>query len=435
MIFQKPVDMISIKRHILVLFTVLWSAALSCGCGKTVSSGDGGVVPEEQTDDVVPDEQTGEEDAAAAMAERLGLGWNLGNQMDSHNNGVAEETAWGNAKATQATFDGLKAKGFSSVRIPVTWMGHIGGAPDYEVETAWMDRVAELVGYAETAGLNVIINVHHDGADSSWWLNVKKAASSSSDYVNITRKFKALWRQIALRFADRGDFLIFEPFNELHDGGWGWGDNLRDGGAQYAVVNKWVQAFVDVVRETGGCNAARWLGIPGYCANPDLTMAHLTLPKDSAEGRLMVAVHCYDPYEYTLECKYDEWGHTAVNNPCPAAEAELLGVMERLKAKYVDNGIPVYFGESGCSNRSVQRQKEFQRYYLEYFCKACRDCGIAPFFWDNGYDAFGRETSAVINHSTGEYIADGKMMTEAMVRAVSDDSESYTLASVYDSAP
>ncbi len=434
MIFLRQVDMIPMKRHIMALFTVLWLAVLSVCCGKNGTSGYGGADTGGRTDDTVPEERT-DGDAALKMAEKLGLGWNLGNQMDSHNNGVAEETAWGNAKATQATFDGLKAKGFTSVRIPVTWMGHIGEAPDYEVETAWMDRVAELVGYAEAAGLNVIINVHHDGADSAWWLNLKKAASSSADYVNITRKFKALWRQIALRFADKGDFLIFEPFNELHDGGWGWGDNLRDGGAQYAVINKWVQAFVDVVRETGGCNATRWLGIPGYCANPDLTMAHLTLPEDSAEGRLMVAVHCYDPYDYTLECKYDEWGHTAVNNPCPAAETELLDVLERLKEKYVDKGIPVYIGESGCANRQTQRQKEFRRYYLEYFCKASRDCGIAPFFWDNGYDGSGRESSAVINHSTGEYLADGEMVTEAMVRAVSDDSESYTLASVYDSAP
>lgn len=50
----------------------------------------------------------------------LGLGWNLGNQMDAHINGVANETSWGNRMATQQTFDSLRAYGFTSVRIPVT---------------------------------------------------------------------------------------------------------------------------------------------------------------------------------------------------------------------------------------------------------------------------------------------------------------------------
>lgn len=63
---------------------------------------------------------------AWTVAKKLGLGWNLGNQLDAQNNGIASETAWGNAKATQATFDGLKAKGITAVRIPVTWLGHIG---------------------------------------------------------------------------------------------------------------------------------------------------------------------------------------------------------------------------------------------------------------------------------------------------------------------
>ena len=63
------------------------------------------------------------------IAASLGLGWNLGNQLDAHNNGVADETSWGNAAATQALFDALANAGFTSVRIPVTWLGYVGEAP------------------------------------------------------------------------------------------------------------------------------------------------------------------------------------------------------------------------------------------------------------------------------------------------------------------
>lgn len=83
----------------------------------------------------------------------LGLGWNIGNQLDAYVNGVANETCWGNGKATQQTFDRLKRIGFESVRIPVTWLGHVGPAPEYKIDDMWLNRVAELVEYAERAGL------------------------------------------------------------------------------------------------------------------------------------------------------------------------------------------------------------------------------------------------------------------------------------------
>ncbi len=375
------------------------------------------------------------DNAAWQMASRLGLGWNLGNQLDAHNNGVAEETAWGNAKATQQTFRSLKTKGFTSVRIPVTWMGHIGDAPDYKIEDAYMDRVVEVVGYAREAGLNAIVNIHHDGADSKYWLNIREAASSSARYEEITAEFKAVWKQIATRLKDEGDYLIFEAFNELHDGSWGWGGNRTDGGAQYRVINRWVQAFVDTVRETGGGNSARYLGIPGYCANPQMTLDNLVLPEDSASGRLLVAVHCYDPSDYTIESKYDEWGHTAKNNPAPSGEKEIVEVLAALKAAYIDKGIPVYLGETGCSSRDTQRQTLFQRYYFEFVYKACKNYGIAPFVWDNGAKGTGREANGFVDHATGGYIGAGETMVAAMKKAVFTTSKSYTLKSVYDNAP
>ena len=77
-----------------------------------------GAKPDEPDPDVpvVP-----EDDGSAAwqMARKLGLGFNLGNQMDAYSNDVAGETVWGNPACTQQTFDKLKSYGFSSVRIPI----------------------------------------------------------------------------------------------------------------------------------------------------------------------------------------------------------------------------------------------------------------------------------------------------------------------------
>ena len=142
-------------------------------------------------------------------AQTMGIGWNLGNHFDAYNDGVSGETVWGNPKASQATFNKVRAAGFSTVRIPVTWLGHIGEAPDYKISEAWLNRVAEVVGYAENAGLFVILNMHHDGADSNHWLDIKTAAKDPEVHKQIKE-------QIAFYKAHRnllqyGRFCRYSP--------------------------------------------------------------------------------------------------------------------------------------------------------------------------------------------------------------------------------
>lgn len=372
-----------------------------------------------------------------AVAKSLGLGWNLGNQQDAHSNGVANETIWGNRKATQALFDKLAAAGITTVRIPVTWMGHIGAAPGYEIEKAWLDRVAEVVGYAENAGLNAMVNIHHDGADSSYWLNIKEAAKSESKNTAVKAELEAIWTQIAERFKDKGNFLAFESMNEIHDGGWGWGENRTDGGKQYAVLNEWNQVFVNAVRAVGGENADRFLGVPGYCTNPELTISAFKLPTDKVQNRLMVAVHFYDPYEYTLNAAYSEWGHTgaAGKKVSGGDEDNVKNIFGKLKAAYVDKGIPVYIGEMGCVHRANVREESFRKYYLEYVCKAAKEYGMAPVYWDNGGTGAGKEESGLFNHATGDYLNNAEEIVGAMKKAVFTEDASYTLQSVYNNAP
>jgi endoglucanase len=383
------------------------------------------------------EESAVEETEPLPIIKTLGLGWNMGNQLDAHNNGVSNETIWGNSKTTQEAFNKIAAAGIESVRIPVTWLGHIGDAPDYTIEEAWLNRVAEVVGYAENAGLNAIINIHHDGGDSHYWLNIKDAAKDETVNNQVKAQLSAMWTQIAEKFKDKGHFLLFESMNEIHDGDWGWGENLTDEGKQYAVLNEWNQVFVDAVRATGGNNSDRYLGVPGYCTNPELTIDHFKMPDDEVSDRLLVSVHYYDPYEYTLNDEYSEWGHTAANDKKAdyGDETHMKEVFGKLKSKFTDNGIPVYLGEVGNVHRDTDRAEEFRKYYLEYLCKAAKTYGMAPFFWDNGATGAGRECSGIINHGTGEYINNGKEIVDVMVEAITNDDASYTLKTVYDSAP
>lgn len=363
--------------------------------------------------------------------EAMAPGWNMGNHMDAISNDVASETAWGNAKATQATLDGVKAAGFKAVRICVTWQGHIGEAPAYRLDEKWLGRVEEIVGYAEKAGLVAIVNTHHD---ESYWLDINKASEKTKDEIF------SVWTQIAQRFRDKGEWLVMESFNEIQDGGWGWSEAFKaDPKRQYDILNSWNQVFVDAVRATGGNNATRWLGIPGYAASPQFTIAGLTLPEDyTSANRLIVAVHDYDPYNYTLSNPLvAQWGHTAdpAKRCSDQDEKNVVDVFDNLKAAYLDKDIPVYLGEFGCS-RHKEEDLPYQMYYIEYFCKAAADHLLPMYLWDNGVSGSGSETHGYFNHGTGQLLDEtAKALVERIVKAATNKEAAYTLESIYNSAP
>ena len=234
---------------------------------------------------------------ATALARRLGWGWNLGNHFDTSSGEDGKHPQWGywdNAKPTQTLYDNLKKAGASTVRIGVTW-GNYQSGDNWTIEAAYMDEVRQNVEMAEKAGLNAILNLHHD----EYWLTIKEAAGNNIVNDAVKTRIQKTWQQIAEAFKDKGDFLFFETFNEIQDGQWGWGANRTDGGKQYNTLNEWNQTAVDAIRATGGNNATRWIGVPGYASGPTFVLENaFKLPNDPA-NHIMVSVHFYDPSSFT----------------------------------------------------------------------------------------------------------------------------------------
>jgi endoglucanase len=426
----------------------------------------------------VPDPTLPNNNAVKRMKE-LGVGWNLGNQLDALEDGFSasddkygwpDETCWSNQKATQQTFDKIKSYGFTYVRIPVTWTRFIGPAPDYTLDATRLERVAEVIDYAHNAGLSVVMDTHHDECwfisfrkeldariaagkiDASrrdaliarykqvYWLNIGDAVNDPALNAEIKAKIRAVWTQLANRFKSYGSWLMFEGFNEINDGGWGGSDDFEaDPTRQCNILNEWHQVFVDAVRATGGSNATRWLGVAPYAANPKY-VDYLKLPTDSAH-KIMVSFHYYDPSEFTIGDKqYSDWGHTGdpTKKDKKGDEDYVKSTFGKLLDKYVKSDIPVYLGEYGCSLRDKNdtRRWSFYLYWLEYVTKAARAYGFPAAIWDaGGKDTFGQEKHCYTNHGTGEFQSSGREPIETIVHAWTTDSSTYTLQSVYDSAP
>jgi endoglucanase len=322
---------------------------------------------------------------AAQLVATWTLGWNLGNSLDSDGCGATDETCWGNPLVTQDLLTQVAAHGFKAVRIPVTWSEHIGAAPNYTIDATWMARVDTVVNYALTAGLDVIINVHHDGADAVaniQWLGIEMYGTT------MINEFESVWTQIATHFKSYDYRLVFEAMNEIHDG---------YGTAQaswYTDVNTLDQDFVTTVRGTGGGNASRFLVVPGYNTNIDDEVAGFVLPTDTIANHLIATYHYYTPYEFAINASTLCWGaaYSCSNNY--GQESYVTSEFDKMKTTYINSGIPVIMAEyDATATLATNGAENYRRYWIEYVTKAAHDRGIAPFLWDAGQELFNRTTT------------------------------------------
>lgn len=304
---------------------------------------------------------------------QLGAGINLGNSLDVYKLAGRKpdasvedfETYWGNPPATPRLMAAIRDGGFSTVRIPVSWGEHMDENGD--VDPAWMARVTQVVDDALDAGLYVILDTHHEP-----WLEPTSAREARVEAV-----LRHLWAQIAENFAGRGEHLLFEGMNEprLRDSDVEWtsGSNSMRG-----VVNRLNAAFVETVRAAGGENTDRWLLLPAYAtAHRETALSALELP---ADRRLIVAVHAYLPYSFTL----DEEGDTAWSSAQPDDTRKIDELMDRLDRLFLKRKIPVVITEFGCHDR-VDAQARLD--WAGYYTRAAREKGIPLVWWDNGKDS------------------------------------------------
>lgn len=321
------------------------------------------------------------------LVKKIRIGWNLGNSLDvceadTDGDGKVnqtpkpgkkvDETLWGNVKTTQKLFDHLKKDGINAVRIPVTWRDHIIDKEKNTIDPAWMDRVEEVVRYAYTKGMYVIINLHHDGGgDPDFGAWIRSASEGGKTKKEVLERYKALWTQIATRFQNYSDYLIFEALNEV-----GFDDMEEE--KAFALLNEFNQTFVDIVRSCGGNNAKRHLLIAGYWTDIEKTCNGLEqglfkMPKDTIKDREILSVHYYTPWQFCTTNQQDTWGSKE-------DVKQLHDLIDHLDKTCVRKGIPVIIGEYGFG----QNEQASCRYFTENIVKYTYDKGIASFLWDNG---------------------------------------------------
>lgn len=368
------------KKRFLHLFSLMLAVLMLIPCvgsAEEAEAVDNGVMREGLT--------------ALEATRLMGNGINLGNTLEACDNNVgiktntplSYETHWGQPKTTQAMIDGMKAAGFDTIRIPVAWMTNATHLyeGDYTIDADYMDRVEEVVRYARKAGMYVIINDHWDGG----WYGMFGSESAETRALAM-EAYKGMWQQIAERFRDYSDYLIFESANEELGGRFDENSPLYCSDSvvtyltddeRYALTNEINQTFVDVVRATGGNNATRFLLIAGYSTDIDKTCDdRFQMPKDTADSKLMISVHYYDPWSYcgaSSAVSATKWGKVS--------DYEYMDQQLAKMTKFTEAGYGVVIGEYGalpCSDGLKDNTLAYHTAFLD----ACTKYNLTNCLWD-----------------------------------------------------
>ena len=299
---------------------------------------------------------------ASEFTDKLIVGWNLGNTLDATDGeGLDTETSWGNPKASKKLITTVKKAGFDTVRIPVTWGNHIDSSG--KIDSDWLDRVQTVVDYAYDSDMYVILDSHHDKS----WITL-----SEKSYKSVSKKFCYVWRQIAVRFKNYDEHLVFDAMNEPNTEGseyqWTGGTD-----AERKVLNKLYADFVKTIRACGGKNSTRFLMIAPYGASAFYdSMKALKIPDDD---KIIVSVHAYRPDSISLNTdirlkKFTQLGKDSIDE-----------AFSDINKAYISKGIPVVMGEFGFLNKGNESECVKA---VQYYLKKANSYGIPCCWWDNG---------------------------------------------------
>lgn len=343
---------------------LLLSAAMlltGCSVGETPPSGDISSIFGEEPNEDKPSSMI--EMSSQQLVSSIRIGWNLGNTLDVclsdgetlENGAEIDETYGGNPYATRELFMALVDEGVNAVRLPITWQDHLDS--DDNISETWFNRVQQVVDFAYNCGMYVIINMQQD---SSWLQNAVTNHDATFD------RYAKLWSQIAERFGDYNERLLFESMGEV-------GFENIPAEKAYETLNSLNSTFVSIIRNSGGNNPERHLLIAGYEADVEKTCDSKFIMPDDPAGKCIVSLHYYTPWQFCKTNIQSTWG-------TEDEQREMERLVDMMKINFTDKGVPVIISEYGASGDDLDSDV----FFCEKLVKMCDDYDIGTFLWDDG---------------------------------------------------
>lgn len=250
----------------------------------------------------------------------------------------------------------LKEKNLNSIRLLVS--SNLLKRADYQ------QILAETVSLITQNKIYCILTFggHEVFSDDSW-ISFKKMLASEEEKYKIIIKFSQIWSDFSGLFRGKDEYIIFESFNELHDGQWGHGFNLFDDGKSYEIINLLNKAFIEAIGMH--FNNAKLI-IKPYCQQPEMVKF---LDKKLLKRKNIYLGFLYYGSNYRFSISATE------NNFDEKAEKAF---MKNLKGINLKKSIIV---ETGCNTK--QNKVELDKYLSFIFNLFKKNSYL---LWDDGCD-------------------------------------------------
>lgn len=342
------------------------AAGGSTGSGGTIGSGGAVGAAGGSTGGMTPQD----------VVKLMSPGWNLGNSFDGNPN----VTSFGNPAPNQTLINAVHAAGFKTLRLPVTWTSHLGAAPTYTINAAWMASVVQTAQWAVDAGMYVFVNTHHEADGNGGWVTFPATTAAAQ---SVAAEVTAVWTQIATAFQSFDSRLMLECFNEPNEAG---GGNTTQAQTD---LNMYLEACVNAIRGTGGANATRIIMIQPVGASPNQagiqSMLKATIITDP---NLIISIHTYYPTNFGLGTTAYAWGSATDYTNMQNSISKQIRVWLPTQ--------PIVIGEWG--SLGVQATANRAAHALAY-SQDVTTAGMVPVWWDNG--GTGNGSYAIFNRTTG----------------------------------
>jgi endoglucanase len=247
-------------------------------------------------------------------------------------------------------FAEIKKAGFSTLRVNLQAFKHMDR--DGRLDPVWLKKLDWVVQTALANGLIVILDEHDFDA-----------CSNDLNFCRIA--LRNFWVQVATRYRDTPNTVLFELLNEPH------------ALLTPEVWNGLLADMIKVVRET---NPERTLVIGPASWNSLSELDELRLPEE--DRNIVVTVHYYQPMEFThqgatwagerLKALHDvTWG-------TPADRARIDADFDRVQRWSQAHHRPIFLGEFGALENSPV---EMRALYDSSVARAAEKRGWTWAYW------------------------------------------------------
>ncbi len=224
-------------------------------------------------------------------------------------------------KFTQQDFRNIKSLGCDVVRLPIELMRMSSGAPNYTLDPLFFYFLDQVIDWAEELEIYLILDYH-------------ATESSTFQDPNLEKSLIALWTQMAERYKNRSNYILYEIINEPHD--------IAD--------NKWgtIQGkVIDAIRSidqkhTVVVTGAQWGAYSALAALPKYT-----------DQNLIYSFHFYDPFLFTHQGA--SWTSPSLaplaGVPFPYDAARMPACPPELKGTWVESSLNSGYKTDGTEKR------------------------------------------------------------------------------------